>query len=40
MTFYTDIAVADMVACGVKNLVSFIETGKADNQVMNSAILI
>jgi lactate dehydrogenase-like 2-hydroxyacid dehydrogenase len=40
MAFYTDSAVADMVACGVNSLHSFITTGRADNQIINSSILI
>lgn len=33
MAFYTDAAVESMVSCGVNNLVSFIKTGKAGNQI-------
>jgi lactate dehydrogenase-like 2-hydroxyacid dehydrogenase len=33
MAFYTDAAVQDMVACGINNLVSFITTGTAENEV-------
>jgi lactate dehydrogenase-like 2-hydroxyacid dehydrogenase len=34
MAFYTDAAVQSMVNCGVTNLVSFITTGTADNQII------
>lgn len=34
MAFYTDAAVASMVSCGVNNLVSFIKTGTAINQIV------
>jgi len=33
MAFYTDAAVENMVACGINNLVSFIKTGTAENEV-------
>lgn len=33
MAFYTDSAVESMVTCGVDNLVSFIRTGKAKNEI-------
>ncbi|WP_139125797.1 D-isomer specific 2-hydroxyacid dehydrogenase family protein [Arcticibacter eurypsychrophilus] len=33
MAFYTENAVKSMVSCGVKNLVSFIKEGRADNEI-------
>jgi len=36
MAFYTDSAVESMVTCGVNNLVSFINTGKAINEISNN----
>lgn len=36
MAFYTDAAVQDMVSCGLNSLVSFVKTGKAENEVANN----
>lgn len=33
MAFYTDAAVENMVACGLNNLLSFIKTGTAENEI-------
>ncbi len=33
MAFYTDVAVADMVSCGVKSLVSFVTEDKSENEI-------
>lgn len=33
MAFYTDAAVESMVECGVTNLISFIKTGNAENEI-------
>lgn len=34
MAFYTDAAVRDMVTCGVKSLVSFIETNNTEHEIL------